>query len=150
MTSPQCSLGWPGAPEAQGLTSSPPWPGPEPGFLLGLLLIPSKSLKACSPPSAPPWPVQPTLGSSLHRPSLHQCQAARQGFSQPGWPVPPPAQLKPAPDPSPVQEGSSLENLTKSSTSVKHPDTSLMASALLHLGGQGRLLGGRTGQPMAT
>lgn len=30
-------------------------------FLLGLLLIPSMSLKACSPPSAPPWPVQPPL-----------------------------------------------------------------------------------------
>lgn len=30
-------------------------------FLLGLLLIPSMSLKACLPPSAPPWPVQPPL-----------------------------------------------------------------------------------------
>lgn len=59
-----------------------------------------------------------------------------QGFRQPGWPVPPPTQLKSAPDPSPVQEGSSLENLTKFNTSVKHPDTLLIASALLHLGGQ--------------
>lgn len=61
VTSPQCSLEWPDTPRAQGLTSSPSWPGLEPVFLLGLLLIPSKSLKTCCPPSAPPWPVQPPL-----------------------------------------------------------------------------------------
>lgn len=116
MTSPRCSLGWPDTPGAQSLTSSPPWPGPEPGFLLGSLLIPSKSLKACSPPSAPPWPVQPPLlgvaayiGLACTNAKLHTKASANLG----GWPVPPPAQLKLAADLSPAQEGSSQENLTR-------------------------------------
>lgn len=115
----------------------------------GFASNPIKVIESLLPALGPALARATTSGSSLHRPSLHQCQAARQGFSQPGWPVPPPAQLKPAPDPSPVQEVSSLENLTKFSTSVKHPDTSLIASALLHLGGQDSFClapSGRAGQ----
>lgn len=143
MTSPQCSLGWPDTPEAQGLTSSPPWPGPEPAFLLGLLLIPSKSLKACSPPSAPPWPVQPPLprvvaytGPVCTNAKLHIKASANLGGQCH-------LQLNSNQHQTLLpyrKEDSLLENLTKFSTSVKHPDTSLMASALLPLGGQDRLL----------
>lgn len=57
VTGPQVLPGTARHPRSSGPHSSPPWPGPEPGFMLGLLLIPSKSLKACFPPSAPPWPV---------------------------------------------------------------------------------------------
>lgn len=53
--SPQCSLGWPGTPCAQGLTNSPPWPGPEPGCQLpaGLASNPINVTKSLLPALSP-------------------------------------------------------------------------------------------------
>lgn len=133
-TSPQCSLGWSGAPGAQGPTSSPPWPGPEPGCQLPAGLAPNpinvteSLLTALSPALA--RAATPQEDSSLQPPSLYQCQAAHQGFCLSGWSVPPLVQINLA------QEG----RLSAGCTTLKLHWT---ASALLRLGGQDRLRGRR-------